>query len=183
MEKTAQLDDITLHLLSAEDADCISQLMHRIYPPVYQHIWKDGGGFYLNKLFTPEPLAEELSRPEEPSWRVVFEKETIGVLKLNLHAPLPSAENDNAIKLHRLYLDPTLHSRGIGKRLLTFVERVGRGLEKDILWLEAMDTQTQALNFYEKNGFKPCGHFTLDYPQVRTELRGMVRMKKHLRAS
>ena len=43
-----------------------------------------------------------------------------------------------------------------------------------------MDTQKQALKFYEKEGFKTINQMRLDFKLIHEELRGMVTMQKLL---
>jgi ribosomal protein S18 acetylase RimI-like enzyme len=59
---------------------------------------------------------------------------------------------------------------------MEFLFKKARQLDRQIVWLEAMDTQTEALRFYETMGFETKGQFRLSFDRMHTELRGMVRM-------
>ena len=48
------------------------------------------------------------------------------------------------------------------------------------VWLEAMDSQAQALRFYEKEGFTHLASYTLDAPLMHPHYRGMLRLVKTL---
>jgi hypothetical protein len=52
-------------------------------------------------------------------------------------------------------------------------------LNKEIIWLKAMDS-SDAVLFYERLGFERCGTSILDFEQMKIDFRGMIIMMKKL---
>ncbi len=48
-----------------------------------------------------------------------------------------------------------------------------------MVWLKTMDTSS-AVGFYEKLGFRTCGHTRLAFPLSKPEFRNMLIMQKEL---
>ena len=64
-----------------------------------------------------------------------------------------AADAKAEIKLHKLYVHPSLHRRGLGSLLLKHVEKVVRDSQNRILILSVNKTNHQAIAAYQKNGF------------------------------
>jgi GNAT superfamily N-acetyltransferase len=106
-------------------------------------------------------------------------KDTVGFLKLNIDQPLKDYEQYNCIELERIYLVKSATGKGFGRSVVEFCFDYARTLNKEIIWLKAMDS-SDAVCFYEKLGFERCGTFFLDFEQMKIEFRGMVIMMKRL---
>ena len=74
--------------------------------------------------------------------------ELFGMKKLN------GLSATKQVKLHRLYLHPKIHGNGIGKELLSWLEEKAKKNNYSTIWLDAMNEQPQAFQFYKKRGFK-----------------------------
>jgi GNAT superfamily N-acetyltransferase len=62
-------------------------------------------------------------------------------------------EDKRVIKLHKLYLSPELHGRGLGSRLLRHCESAARALGAHRLILAVNKRNLKAIAAYERNGF------------------------------
>lgn len=173
-------DGIGLSPITVTDALTLNQLMKRIYPPIYQHLWPDQGRWYLDHAYGMAAIKQDLQEEDASYWFVKKESERIGILRLKTYATLPEEPFRAALQLHRIYLGPALIGQGFGQRLLAFTREKAQALGKELLWLEVMDSQQAAIRFYEKNGFRICGAFRLPYEQMYPQLRGMYRMKLEL---
>jgi GNAT superfamily N-acetyltransferase len=71
---------------------------------------------------------------------LLYQSQTIGILKLIENIPLAEFKNRKSAKLDRIYLDPEFHGQGIGKTLLDWTEKISSKWSF-LLWLEAIDTQ------------------------------------------
>lgn len=65
------------------------------------------------------------------------------------HRDFPHVTGDREV-MWKLYVHPEHHGRGIGGRLLAEVEEL---VEGDELWLEVVDGNDQAFDFYRARGF------------------------------
>jgi ribosomal protein S18 acetylase RimI-like enzyme len=81
------------------------------------------------------------------------------------------------VELQRIYTH--LSGKGVGQFLMDFSIELALKNHSKLIWLQVMDTSTQAIRFYEKNGFQICGAHTLSYEKMKPQLRGMFTMKRH----
>ena len=171
-------EKIFLEPIQLTDQEMLLQLMSRIYPAVYHHLWFDMGQWYVQKIYSAENLGSELEDDHARYYFVYFEGKQVGVLRTLLQESMPGFSEEIMVKIHRIYLDPAVHGNGIGKELFKWIESefcLEWGLP---LWLETMDTQQEAIGFYEKMGFEKAGRFRLDFELMKPEFRGMFYMIK-----
>ncbi len=173
-------ETISLRVISFADASELKQLMHCIYPPAYKHLWEDDGHWYVEQTFSKENLEKELTDSKASYCFVAYRQETIGILRLIHDVDLADLPALKATKLHRIYLDPKTHGKAIGKFLMEWVTQQATDNGSKLLWLEAMDTQEQALQFYKKLGYTISSDFRLTFDLMHTHLRGMHTMYKLL---
>jgi len=173
-------EKLSLSTISLDDALELKQLMHRIYPPAYKHLWEDDGHWYVEETFSKENLEKELVNPKASYYFVAYQQEIIGILRLLNDFSLPDLPKLKAAKLHRIYLDPKTHGKAIGKFLMEWVMEQAIDNGSQLLWLEAMGTQEQALQFYKKLGYIISSDFRLTFELLHTHLRGMHTMYKLL---
>ena len=169
-------DTINLIMITLNDSDTLLKLMHTIYIPPYKHLWQDGGLWYVQNTFNSVVLKEELSKKNAAYYFVEYQNKRIGILRLIHNVPLKDFENKKVTKLHRIYLDPKIHGKGIGKLLMDWSSQEAIKNNSQLIWLEAMDTQEQALKFYKKLGYQIPGDFKLEFDLLYEHLRGLHRM-------
>ncbi|WP_084061231.1 GNAT family N-acetyltransferase [Cellulophaga tyrosinoxydans] len=173
-------EDISLITIQLKDQKTLFELMSRIYPPVYAHYWPDNGTWYLDSQYSKENLKKELSNPNSSYYFIKFKNTEVGILRFLTNEPLEGFTAKNAIKLHRIYIDSNLHGKGIGKKLICWLEANYKSNIKTVLWLEAMEMQQTAIDFYEHMGFKRVSKFKLEIDYMLDNMKGMYRMAKDL---
>ena len=97
-------------------------------------------------------------------------------MKINLFSNLPDLDMEKGIELDKIYILPQLKGMQIGKRLLDVAFDIAKSHKKEIFWLSVIDTNREAISFYEKAGFKFHSKTQLNYPKFKEELKGMWRM-------
>ena len=181
MKETYVLSDaISLVRMREEDQPDIFTLMQTIYPPVYEHLWEDGGLAYVESVYGEANFQRELLLENTYSWRVQVDGELCGVLRIILDRKSPDFPDRPTMKLQRIYLHPDTHGKGLGKKIMDWVVDQSKEEGKDLLWLECMDSQPQAIRFYEKMGFQRGGAFEFPFDKMKKEFRGMIRMWKEV---
>ncbi|MFK7949569.1 MAG: GNAT family N-acetyltransferase [Saprospiraceae bacterium] len=176
MEIITITNRITLQPITLDDCDKLHDLMKDIYPKVYKYLWKDNGSWYINMLYNPTNIQQELNEANTVFYFVNFDGEAIGILRILYHCVYPKFPNLKATKLHRIYLNPKVIRQGIGKALINWTKVQTEIVGDEILWLEAMNTQPNAVSFYEKMGFQIGSHVILPYERLLSDKRGMHQM-------
>lgn len=179
-------DNISLQPLELKDQGDLHALMQRIYPPAYAHYWEDQGAWYVNTVYGYENLKKELEDPGSKYYYVLHPQENlkvdqvVGIFKIiddYSYPPLPSYK---AFKVHRIYLDPTTQGKGIGKTLMKYATNLAQESKHELIWLDAMDTHTQAQAFYASLGYEKTEVQHLDFELLHPEHRPMWYMHRFL---
>jgi GNAT superfamily N-acetyltransferase len=175
VSNSIKLEDISL--INHGD---LTDLMREIYPPMYHHLWEDKGEWYLKELYSKENLQKELLEENQEYYFVLYKEENIGILRMISNVDFNGIPDEKSIMLHRIYLHPKTQGKGLGKELLNWIENISKERKKETLWLKAMDTQEQALHFYQNSGFSIIKKTTLEFSLLYIHLRGMYVMSKNL---
>lgn len=139
--------------------------------------WEDGGlQNYLEDAFGIEKLKTELLNNSIRYYVAFIEEQPVAFMKLNLASNLPGLSADDGIELDKIYILPIYKGKGIGKILLDKAFETASINKKNVFWLCVIDTNKEAISFYEKTGFKLHSKTRIDYPKFKDELKGMWRM-------
>lgn len=172
--------DLMLSPLQPKDHGQLFILMKQIYPPVYKHLWYDGGVAYVDSLYSKINFEKEVSDPLSKYYFIFYMGMPVGILRILINERPPGISSPDCIKLQRIYLAPSVQGKGIGKKLIQWAEKEFSHDKETTLWLETMSTQKAAVSFYEKTGFKIIGHFTFDSESMKGQYREMVIMAKNI---
>ncbi|WOC41174.1 GNAT family N-acetyltransferase [Polaribacter sp. HL-MS24] len=172
--------DLSLQSITVNDVTLLQTLMQNIYPAAYQHFWKDGGDFYVDKQYSEENILKELSQENSPYYFIVYKGEIIGNFRFVWDENLLGLSEEKQVKLHRIYLHPKDQNKGLGKHLLTWLEGLAIKKNVTVIWLDAMDSQKQAFEFYRKRGYNYYGHKVLDFELMHASFRKMSQIYKLL---
>lgn len=165
------------------DLEELRDIGTKSYVPHYAHLWKQGGvEWYLNRCFGDENLQKELIDANIEYYIVSFAEQNIGILKIVLCKPVPDSSIENALYLEKIYFIKEYLGKGAGKKLIDFTLHRAHELDRQCVWLMAMDTSSKPIAAYEKAGFKISSHTNLgdEFELMKEEFRGMVIMKRCL---
>ena len=162
------------------DSETFFTLMKEIYPPAYSHFWKDGGDWYVNTQYSKEKLNSELLDVNSQNYLVLFKNEIIGNFRIIWDEQLDGFVDEKHVKLHRIYLHQKTQGNGIGKKLLNWLETQAIKKQYDLIWLDAMDAQPQAFEFYKKLEYQYHSHCFLDFELLYDEIRKMSQLYKKI---
>lgn len=145
---------------TAADAARLSEFAERVFDEVFGPQNDEGDmASYLNEAFSPEIQRQEINTPgaivliaEDPGTKVIT-----GYLHIAPGAVPDAVRGDAPAELKRLYVEPALHGRGIGKQLLD--EGIARAKDAGTrtLWLGVWENNTKAQAFYTREGFARVG--------------------------
>jgi diamine N-acetyltransferase len=183
-----------IHLVEEQDVTALSKIAARAYQDHYPYLWIDEGVWYIEKMYNAAQLLSEIKDPNVTYYIVSQDNTHLGFIKLKKDYPLSIGASGlpfgfgegstialtNALYLERIYFVKEATGKGIGHICFDFIEKIAVSEKKDSLWLMAMDSSTDAMRFYEKQGFKKCGTWVLDFKRLKPELRAMTMLYKKL---
>ena len=172
--------NIQLKEILNTDSESLFTLMQQVYPPAYSHFWKDNGNWYVNSQYSKEHILKELSEENARYYFVLFKNELIGNFRVIWDKKLVGFSNKKCVKLHRVYLHSKRQGNGIGKKLVKWLEKEAIKKQYELIWLDAMNEQPQAFEFYKKLGFQYHSHCFLDFELLHDKVRKMSQLYKKL---
>ena len=103
--------------------------------------------YMLEAMYASDVIAKEMSNGV--AWELILEDaEPVGYLSYSLE---PETAD---VKLHKLYLLPGVHGRGLAQRALAQVTNRAVALGGRRLWLQVNKQNTRAIRAYERFGFR-----------------------------
>ena len=164
--------------------DDISELVRvalESYNAVYLYLWYDKGEKYKANSFNPEAFRQQIHDSNVALFLIYEEKgkPAAGFLKLNIDKAYGDMRENDALELERIYLIKEVSGKGVGRKVLQFVDEFARERSKKYIWLKVMDSSS-AIEFYSKSGYKIIADYTLTFLEMKEEFRGMHVMTKSL---
>jgi ribosomal protein S18 acetylase RimI-like enzyme len=174
-------DNIKLQDIKIKDQPKLIALLELIYPPAYKHLWiNEDCSFYFNKFYSLDQLKLELSDPNAVYSFVIYNSNVVGIFRFIYDKPFENFPDQKATYLNRIYLSEAAQGKGVAQTLFSWLETRIKQRGNTIIWLKAMDSQRQALRFYEKQGYSFASTTHLDFELIRSHLRGMNTLYKHI---
>ena len=171
------IPDIDVQQMKLSDLEILHGFCCDVYSQNFYNHWDDDGlEQYINKVFGVDTLKRELSDKNIQYYMAFINHEPAGFMKINLFSNLPGLDSQACIELDKIYILPQFKGKKIGKRLLDVAFDAAKYHKKEIFWLSVIDTNEEAISFYEKAGFKFHSKTRLDYPKFKDDLKGMWRM-------
>ena len=173
-------ENIYLRPVLSADIGVLFSLMKEIYPPAYSHLWTDKGAWYVNTYYSKEPILKELLEEKAEDYFILFQDKVIGNFRFIWDEKLTGLPEEKQVKLHRIYLHSKMQGNGIGKKLLAWLSE--KAVEKGckVIWLDAMNAQPQAFQFYKKLGYVYHSHIFLPFNLLHKEVRRMSQIYKKI---
>lgn len=172
--------NISLQVVTTSDCEELYSLMKEVYTPAYQHFWKDNGNWYIEKQYSEKNVKKELLEKKTAYYFVIYQGKKIGNFRVLWDKKLQGLKNMKTLKLHRIYLHPKTRGNGIGKTLLTWLENKAKQKNYELIWLDAMDEQPEAFQFYKKQGYIYHSHEFLDFELLHNQVRKMSQLYKKI---
>ena len=174
-------DHIKLQEIKIEDQPKLMELLKLIYPPAYKHLWaNEDCSFYLNKFYSIKNLELELSDQNAAYYFVIYNANLVGIIRFIYNNVFKGFPKKQSTYINRIYLGKEAQGKGVAKQLFYWIENRVKQKGNTLIWLKAMDSQKQALRFYEKQGYNYGTKTHLDFELIHSNLRGMHMMYKLL---
>ncbi len=134
---------------STEDIPLIQTLSHTIWHQVYPGIVTvDQIDYMLNRMYSSEALHTQMNEKDHVFLVLEWMDEAIGFVSYSINNP----EDPLRYRIHKLYVQPALHGKGIGKAAVQLVADAVEGLGGKQIELN-VNKKNPAVDFYEKIGF------------------------------
>jgi ribosomal protein S18 acetylase RimI-like enzyme len=143
------------------------------------HWTGNGLELYLEQEFGTTRLSSDLKDPKIGYYFILNNKDTVGFIKMNYQSSNTLSPLDNC-ELDKIYILPKYSGMGLGKLAMTDIIQQIQKKGKKLFFLCVIDTNKNSIGFYETLGFKFHSKTSLDIPQFREELKGMIRMQLFL---
>ena len=143
------LEKVEILSAGAENLAAIRDLASRIWREYYPAIISDAQiDYMLAQMYSHDTLRAEITEQGICYDRMLVNGRFVGFASYG-----PAAE-PGVMKLHKLYLLPELHGRGLGSLLLRHCEREARKRGARRLILTVNKRNTRAITAYQRNGFR-----------------------------
>lgn len=113
--------------------------------------------YMLAKMYSLDTLREDIRSRSIQFVRLLVAGRFVGF------ASYGPASEPGVMKLHKCYLLPAMHGRGLGSLLLQHFERVARQLGARRLILAVNKRNTKAVAAYQRNGFSVAESVITDF--------------------
>ncbi|MES2573532.1 MAG: GNAT family N-acetyltransferase [Bacteroidota bacterium] len=139
---------ITICEATVQDIETIRAIAYKTWPVTYGGILSQAQlDYMLEKMYSVNTLRDNMN----------LEHRFLLIKEDGISQGFASYEhhylNQNCTRLHKLYLLPETHGRGLGKLLLDKVEDLAKENYSDIISLN-VNKFNKAYTFYKKMGFK-----------------------------
>ncbi|MHB0755659.1 GNAT family N-acetyltransferase [Polaribacter sp. M15] len=172
--------NIQLQEISISDYKTLYKLMKEIYQEAYHHFWKDSGNWYINCQYAKNIVVKELSQHNTNYYFILYNDKIVGNFRIIWDDNLDGLLEDKQVKLHRIYLHQKIQGKGVGKKLLLWLEKTAKEKGYSIIWLDTMDAKPQAFQFYKKLGYRYHSHCFLPFELLHNQVRKMSQVYKKL---
>ena len=112
---------------------------------------------FLERDFAEEVLAAHISSRETYTYLIhELHGQAVGFARINWHRPIPLSKGTGA-ELQKIYYLPAHTGKGLGRELMMAVIKTVAARGESILWLDVLDNNPRACEFYKKLGFEILG--------------------------
>jgi ribosomal protein S18 acetylase RimI-like enzyme len=140
------------------DSEILSNISGKLFKQTYEgKMPSDDLNLYVAQDFQQEIKLDELRDSSITTIIAEIEGKAIGYAQIRKKQIPFTSDTSCELELWRIYLDSLYQGKGIGNLLLSKVSEVASDHSSDYIWLGVWDQNTQAISFYEKNGFSVVG--------------------------
>ncbi len=148
-------DALVIRSADQDDIPTIGYLAHSIWPEVYGSILSpEQIQFMLRMMYSPDALQHQMEDENHKFIIAEIDQQEVGFAAY-------SKQSGGTWKLHKLYVLPSKHGKGVGRALLDMVEEEVRTHEGAHLVLN-VNKKNKAVRFYTSMGYEIEQEVVLD---------------------
>ena len=118
-------------------------------------------------------VAQQSGELTSAAWRTLVMEDESGFAaftQVRRSTPPPCVTGRAAVEIHRFYVAPRWHGRGVAQRLMAVAVEAAVELGADTIWLGVWERNPRAIAFYAKCGFRDVGTTSFAVgPDVQTD--------------
>ncbi len=158
MTRSPDLSSFTIRRAGIEDASRLAEFAARTFDETFAS-FNDPVDFrlHLQKSFGEQQQAAEIANPDNVTLLVFDGDELVAFAQVMKRQAPDCVCVDDAIELHRIYVDKPAHGTGLASRLMQEVRRVAGESGARHVWLGVWEHNPRAIAFYSKHGFVDVG--------------------------
>ncbi|MBC7557578.1 MAG: GNAT family N-acetyltransferase [Chryseobacterium sp.] len=112
---------------------------------------------YIQNNYNESAIKKELGDENNIYYILNYNGKAVGFSKIILNAKHPNIESENIVKLDKIYLLKEFQGLKLGFELLNYNINFAKNNKQNAIWLYTWIGNLNAINFYEKTGFKIIG--------------------------
>ncbi len=136
------------------DIPIIKEIAEKAWRPTYDHILTEQQTLYMLELMYNSLTLENQINGNIEFFMVDLDQETVGYFAIE-------NVNEQIVKLHKLYLDPTQKQKGLGRKIIQYIKDWTLGNQRKSIILN-VNKNNSAVQFYLKMGFIIIEELILD---------------------
>ena len=136
------------------DIPVIKEIAEKAWRPTYDHILTEQQTLYMLDLMYNSLTLENQMNGNIAFFMVDLGQETVGYFAVEIF-------NEQFVKLHKLYLDPTKKQQGLGKKIIQYIQDWALTNQRNRIILN-VNKNNSAVLFYQKMGFTIIEDMILD---------------------
>jgi GNAT superfamily N-acetyltransferase len=172
------VDTLSFKKCNLQDAAILHSIYLQSYKENYTHIWDDEGESYLKNFYQLSQFQDALSRQDNYFYTIYQGAEPMGFFKLS-EKELVEFDSEQCLEINKIYLLKAATGKGIGSKVLAYINNLAMSLTRPILWVNVMQ-ESKARSFYERHGFELISQVNLNYPHLIPGLNVLSTYKKDL---
>ncbi len=140
--------EIKIRNASEAELATVENLAREIWPVSYKGIISpEQIEYMLSRMYSPDTMKDEIRNKG-----IKFDLLSCDGIDVGYISYGPYEDEPGTIKVHKLYLKPEYHHKGLGSMMLTHAKEQARAIGCKMLVLN-VNKHNPAVNVYRKNGF------------------------------
>jgi ribosomal protein S18 acetylase RimI-like enzyme len=152
------MQNLSLLKVSPEYLSPLQQLSAKTFIDTYaQFNTEEDMQNYIATEFSDEKLLADINSPHVVFYLAMEGNVPVGYIKVNYTTSQTDVNDGKSLELERIYVLKEHQGKKIGQFLLDAARDIAVKSDLDYLWLGVWDKNTNAQQFYAKNGFTAFG--------------------------
>ena len=171
------MNNIELKKATINEISQLQAICKELYPIWFGSYWeKNGLELYLEDQFGTNSLQSDLMGKHIEYYFIYLGEEAVGFLKINGAVPFEDFKIGAICELEKMYVFPKFKGLGIGTHALNNIIQNYRKRDISKMMLDVIETNKNAIAFYEKCGFKFHSKTKVAALHFKESLNGLNRM-------